>query len=320
MGAMDEQRWALDGAQAGRVHDALWTHGDYTRVAERLTALSTAVVEAADIRGGQDVLDIGAGAGNTPVDAASAGARVVAGDLSGDLFDACRRRAEGAGVAVDWIEINPEQLPLPAASIDRVLSAAGGPLTFAPNPARVAGELARVLRPGGLAVLASWTRDGLAGQVSAVIARYLPAPPPGGADPWTWAEEASVLALLAPLRFDVGLRRADVSVTARSASDLVEFMAAYHGPTITARQLVADRWPALRDELVSLYDDHAPASATHGFAVEQEYCWSAHARLSPTPTPMGRKRGSERRRQRRSTSGQPSGSPPWEGDADPTDG
>jgi SAM-dependent methyltransferase len=192
----DQRRWALDGAQARRVHDALWTLGDYTRVAEKLTALSIAVVEAAEIRGGQDVLDIGAGAGNTAVDAARAGGRVVSGDLSGDLFDACRRRAEQAGVTVDWIQLNPEQLPLPPGSVDRVLSAAGGPLAFAPDPARVAQELARVLRPGGLAVLASWTRQGLAGQVSATMARYLPAPSPGGADPWTWADEASVEALL----------------------------------------------------------------------------------------------------------------------------
>jgi hypothetical protein len=60
-GPMDERRWALNGAQARRVHDALWALGDNTRVAGRLTALSTAVVEAAELRGGQEVLDIGAG-------------------------------------------------------------------------------------------------------------------------------------------------------------------------------------------------------------------------------------------------------------------
>lgn len=268
---IDERRWALDGAQARRVHDALWTLGDYTRVAEKLTALSTAVVRAAEIRDGQDVLDLGSGAGNTAIDAARAGGRVVSGDLSGDLFDTCRRRAEQAGVRVDWIQLNPEQLPLPPGSVDRVLSAAGGPLAFAPDPVRVAEELARVLRPGGLVVLASWTRQGLAGQVLAAMARYLPAPPPGGADPWTWAEEASARALLTPLGLQVGLRRAEVGVPARSASDLVEFMAAYHGPTMVARQVVGDRWAALREELVALYRHYAVPPAGEGFTARQEY-------------------------------------------------
>jgi hypothetical protein len=99
----------------------------------------------------------------------------------------------------------------------------------------------------------------------------LPAPPPGGADPWTWADEASVRALLAPLGLNIDLRRTDIRVTARSASDLVEFMAAYHGPTMVARQLVGDRWPTLRDELVELYRDDAVPSAGEGFTARQEY-------------------------------------------------
>ena len=38
-----------DYEQARRMHEALWADGDYTRVAELLTGVSTAVVEAAAI-------------------------------------------------------------------------------------------------------------------------------------------------------------------------------------------------------------------------------------------------------------------------------
>jgi hypothetical protein len=86
-----------------------------------------------------------------------------------------------------------------------------------------------------------------------------------------WAEEASARALLAPLGRQVGFRRTEVGVPARSASDLVEFMAAYHGPTMLARQVIGDRWAALREELVALYGHYAVPSAGQVFTARQEY-------------------------------------------------
>ena len=53
-----------DYEQARRMHEALWADGDYTRVAELLTGVSAAVVEAAAIGPGMRVLDLGAGSGN----------------------------------------------------------------------------------------------------------------------------------------------------------------------------------------------------------------------------------------------------------------
>ena len=69
--------------------------GDYTRVAEQLTGVSAAVVEAAGVGPGMRVLDLGAGSGNTALLAAGRGAEVTAVDLTDDLFGTCRQRAAG---------------------------------------------------------------------------------------------------------------------------------------------------------------------------------------------------------------------------------
>jgi ubiquinone/menaquinone biosynthesis C-methylase UbiE len=68
--------------------------------------------------------------------------------------------------------VNPEDLPFGASHFDRVLSAVGGSLAMAPNQRRVAAELVRVCRPGGVLAVANWTAEGLVGHVARVIASY----------------------------------------------------------------------------------------------------------------------------------------------------
>jgi len=169
------------------MHGALWAAGDYTRVAEQLTEVSAAVVEAAGIEPGLRVLDLGAGSGNTALLAAGQGAEVTGVDLTDDLFGACRQRAAAAGLTVTWTAVNPEDLPFGAGEFDRVLSTVGGALAMAPDQRRVAAEMVRVCRPGGVLAVANWTAEGLVGQAARVIASYLPSPPPGA----QWKRESS---------------------------------------------------------------------------------------------------------------------------------
>src|SRR6516225_6557837 len=90
---MSEAEFLEDYELARRMHGALWAAGDYTRVADQLTGVSAAVVEAAGIGPGMQVLDLGAGRGNTALLAAGQGAEVTAVDLTEDLFGTCRQRA-----------------------------------------------------------------------------------------------------------------------------------------------------------------------------------------------------------------------------------
>ena len=104
---MGEPDFVHDFEQARRLHGALWAAGDYTRVAEQLTEVSAAVVNAAGVLPGMRVLDMGAGSGNTALLAADRGAEVTAVDLTDDLFGTCRRRAAAACVTVTWAAANP---------------------------------------------------------------------------------------------------------------------------------------------------------------------------------------------------------------------
>jgi ubiquinone/menaquinone biosynthesis C-methylase UbiE len=107
------------------------------------------------------VLDVAAGTGNASIPAAKAGAEVTASDLTPELFDAGRRRAEAEGVELAWVEADAERLPFENQSYDAVMSSIG--VMFAPHHQQVADELVRVCRPGGTIGLLNWTPEGLAG-------------------------------------------------------------------------------------------------------------------------------------------------------------
>jgi SAM-dependent methyltransferase len=108
-------------------------------------------VRHADLRPGQDVVDLGSGGGIDCLLAARAvgpSGSVVGVDFLPDMV----RRAAGAagesGVAnVRFVEGLIEALPLPASSADVVIS--NGVVNLSPRKVRVLSEAFRVLRPGG---------------------------------------------------------------------------------------------------------------------------------------------------------------------------
>ena len=107
------------------------------------------------------VLDVAAGTGNASIVAAERGAKVTASDLTPELLEAGRSRAEAAGVELDWVEADAENLPFEDESFDVVMSSIGA--MFAPHHQDVADELVRVCQPGGTIALLSWTPEGMIG-------------------------------------------------------------------------------------------------------------------------------------------------------------
>ena len=57
------------------------------------------------------MLDVAAGTGNAAIPAAQRLAHVTASDLTPELLEAGRRRAEPAGVALEWAPADAEALP-----------------------------------------------------------------------------------------------------------------------------------------------------------------------------------------------------------------
>ena len=79
-------------------HRKMWASGDYPSMVETfLLPLGPAARRACRIGPGMRVLDVAAGTGNASIPAAQAGADVTASDLTPELLDAGRARAEAAG-------------------------------------------------------------------------------------------------------------------------------------------------------------------------------------------------------------------------------
>jgi SAM-dependent methyltransferase len=231
----DEPRPAPPDAELKARHRAMWASGDYPSMVETwLLPLGPRLVEACGIGPGMRVLDVAAGTGNASIPAAMRGADVTASDLTPELLDAGRRRADAAGVQLDWVTADAENLPFEDASFDVVMSAIG--VMFAPHHRVAADELVRVCRPGGTIGLLSWTPEGTIGALFRTMGPFAPPPPPGAQPPPLWGGEDHLRELLDDRVDLVTVERDMLDVTAfRHARDFGEHFKARYGPTIAAR-------------------------------------------------------------------------------------
>src|SRR4051812_28926769 len=245
---------------------ASWAAGNYAVVAQQIEPVADACVEAALITPDVPVLDVATGTGNTAIVAARHGGRVTGLDIAPEFFETARRRAGEWGVEVDWVTGDAEDLPFEDGSFPRVLSTFG--VQFAPRHEVVARELVRVCRPGGRIVLCNWAADGNNGELSTLMARYLPAPPPFAKPPPLWGDEAHVTQLFAGLNVTLHFERRMLAVPFDSIDGYIDFFEAYHGPTIRAKDVLEPlgRWRGLRDEWLRLAERHY-----RNGAVQQEY-------------------------------------------------
>ena len=105
----------------------------------------------AELNPGETVLDLGSGGG---IDVLLSAARVgptghaIGVDMTDEMLELSRRNARDAKAAnVDFLKGTIEALPLPAASVDVVIS--NCVINLAADKPAVFAEIARVLRPGG---------------------------------------------------------------------------------------------------------------------------------------------------------------------------
>lgn len=261
-----------DGQEAGLAHDPradaarlIWELGDYGPTSRALEPASVVLVETIGVTSGHTVLDVAAGHGNGAVAAARRGATVTATDRSRAMIAAGRSRTQAVGLDVTWREADAQALPFDDASFDRVTSVFGA--IFAPQPRQVARELVRVLRPGGVAGLTAWTRDGLAADLEALGAHDAvdtsdAADTDDAVDTDTgparhrWGEAADVRALFASLPCRVETRQRTLTVEFGSWREWRRAHDA-HGMTVVARRdMTPDAYHALQDGIQAVMVRH----------------------------------------------------------------
>jgi SAM-dependent methyltransferase len=105
----------------------------------------------ADLHEGETVLDLGSGAGaDVLISARRVGAtgKAIGLDMTDEMLELARANAREAGVEnVEFVKGYIEELPLPDASVDVVIS--NCVINLSADKPRVLGETARILRPGG---------------------------------------------------------------------------------------------------------------------------------------------------------------------------
>jgi SAM-dependent methyltransferase len=227
------------------------------------------VVDRAGVGPDDVVLDVACGSGNATIPAAKTGAKTTGLDITPELIEAGKKNAAEAGVEIEWIEGDAMDLPFEDESFDVVLSVFG--CMFAPDHARTARELARVLQPGGRLVVAAWRPEGNFGRMFKTIASHLPPPPEGFQAPPLWGADEHVREIFEGTGIDLDLEPTTVDFTADSPDAYFEEMERDLPPMVVAKSVLdpQGKWDALRADLMELYEDTNESDS--GFQAPQEY-------------------------------------------------
>ena len=201
------------------------------------------MLERIALEPGMDLLDVGTGSGSTvAIPAASRGAKVVGSDVTPELFEHARRRAALAGVEVEWVEADAQDLPFPDASFDRVTSTFGA--MFAPDHRRAAAELVRVCRPDGLVAMSTWSFEGFAAELFQLAGAFMPPPPEGFQPPLLWGDAEHVQEMFAAAGASADISRETVVFEWPTAAAAAQHYLDKFPPIVTLRGVLEPqgRW------------------------------------------------------------------------------
>jgi SAM-dependent methyltransferase len=238
---------------------ATWMAGDFGKIAEYTAIDAERFVDDLRITPAMQVLDVACGTGNLAIPAARKGAQVTGVDIATNLLDQARARASAEGLQITFKEGDAEQLPFPDAQFDLVMTMFGA--MFAPDPEKVASEVARVCRHGGRIAMANWTPDGFTGKMFRLTSRYLP-PPVEIPAPTLWGDEAVASLRLKSngVKVESMQRRILLFDYPFPPREVVQFFRDYFGPTKVAFSRMDEaRQTEYRDDLEKLWSEHNQA-------------------------------------------------------------
>ncbi len=164
----------------------------YARFEGMIAPAGAGLLSAAAFAPGEQVLDIGCGAGATSLQVArlvAPGGSVTGLDISAALIATCRERAREAGLAnIRFVVGDAASADLGGALFDRVVSRFG--VMFFDHPYEAFRHLHGFLRPGGRLDFVCWAApedNPWTAPIRETAQRYAPAPPPPPRAPGPWA-------------------------------------------------------------------------------------------------------------------------------------
>ncbi|GAC1440474.1 MAG: hypothetical protein NVSMB51_19760 [Solirubrobacteraceae bacterium] len=247
-----------------------WGSGHYERTAAELEPAAEHVVALARLSAGERVVDLACGTGNAALLAARTGAEAVGLDQAARLIDVARARAAAAGLEVEFLLGDVQELPFAERSFDAALSVFG--MIFAADPAKAFAEMMRVLRPGGRALVAVWLPAGPIDAMVGILGRAV-AKATGSADAkrFAWHDGAAVAELAAPHNAAVAFHDGQLHFEADSAEAYFAAGEQDHPMSLAARPLLerAGSYAAVREQaLAALRAGNEDAA---GFRVSSPY-------------------------------------------------
>ena len=259
------ETWEAIAAGWERYHDQLLAHT--SPVDERMT-------ELADVRAGEVALELAAGLGTLSRSLAARvvpGGEVICTDGSSAMVEAARRQADDS-LPVTYRVMDAQAIDLDDQSVDVVMCKMG--LMLLPDSPQAAGEVTRVLRPGGRLVAATWgplEHNLWLTTFAAAMLTHGHGPPsdptaPGGIFSLATAEKLEGLLDRAGLS-EVAVETVDVPERAASFEDYWRLRAATSGPlTLALNDLDAAQAEAVRTSCREFAANHQRDDGSYEFS------------------------------------------------------
>jgi ubiquinone/menaquinone biosynthesis C-methylase UbiE len=233
-------------------------------VDSHLQAATEALLDAAAVAAGEDVLELGSGPGGAGLAAAARvgpSGTVVLSDVAAEMIEVAARRA-AASPNVSTAVFDQSDIPGPEARFDAVICRHG--LMFAEDPAHAVREAVRVLRPGGRYATMTWgpraENPWLGATLDAVGEQFgVPFPPPNVRGPFSLGDSALLKSVLEDGGLqDVRVERVDAAMRVPSVEAWWERIPKLAGPLAMALEGME---PDVRDAIAQRARGAATASA-----------------------------------------------------------
>ncbi|MEQ8834476.1 MAG: methyltransferase domain-containing protein [Miltoncostaeaceae bacterium] len=232
-----------------------WDAGDFDPFARMIAPVATALVAGAAPQPGEVVVDVGCGNGTVALQAAREGARVIGIDIAPGMLDRARAAADEARLHLDLREGDARSLPVEDDAADVVLSNFGA--MFAPQHLLVAGEILRVLAPGGRFAMSTWDAGGAVAEFLGLPARHSPPPPAGIESPLQWGDPHHIRAVFdQPGCADLAIVAGTYTVPFTSTEAATALYRDRFGPIVAARPALeaAGVWEAFTGDLHAFFE------------------------------------------------------------------